>query len=474
MKRKIFSMFLFQMLLFLAPIIARGAVFINEVAWMGNSSNGNAEWIEIYNGGGDDIDLSGWTISGSISIVFTDGKHLVSDGYFLLERTSDNTIPEITADQIYTGALPNTGGNLTLKDKDGNIVDSLQFSSGWPAGDNTTKETMQRLLGSWYTALPTPKAPTPSSASDNSSSVAVNSQNSSSASSNDTSSAQVLKNSYREMSAKIKTSYTTIPAGITQNFKGIVYGNYGEEVERGLVLWNFGDGSIKQASSFETVSHTYKFPGEYVVSLQHFKNAIVGEVDAETRLNIKVVKAELAISSIGTMESPYIEIENKSSHEISLKDWKLIANGKLFTFPSGTYIQAGRKNIFDLEFLGLELSDINPIVLFRPGFQVESTYPLDYKVINFTQDIVKPTPSNYTKTKELEESHTRPEPVNLNLLNNQEASASSADIGIPYWAILIIIIASAISIVYFLRNRKIQKSEVDIDNLRSEDIDIIE
>lgn len=475
MKQKIFSIFLFQMLLFTVPLFAHGAVYINEIAWMGSSSNANAEWIEIHNDGTDEIDISGWTISGSLSITISDGKNIVGGGYFLLERTSDNTIPEITADQIYTGALANTGGNLTLKDKDGNVVDYLEYSSGWPAGDNTTKETMQKLSGSWYTANPTSKSPTQNNVLENTQKTSTNNnQNTlSSINSNNTNPTQSQKNSYREISAKIIINESTIPANVSYDFKGIIYGNYGEELESGLVFWNFGDGGTKKASSFETVSHIYKFPGEYVVSFQYFKNSNSKEYDAEAKVNIKVIQAELFISKIGNIESPYIELENRSSYEIDLTDWKLVASGKIFTFPSGTYIKAGRKNLFDLEFLGFNISDINPIVLFRPGFQIESVYPLGYSINNTIRNTS--VSKNVYLGKEIQKDiNTQSETIDLNLLDKQEAGAVFSGMPLPPWLMLVILIFLATLSIYFIQNKKNKNTEIDIENIKADDINIIE
>ena len=56
-----------------------------------------------------DIDLTGWTINavdGTPSIALS--GTITAGGYYLLERTDDTTISDITADLIYTGALSNT------------------------------------------------------------------------------------------------------------------------------------------------------------------------------------------------------------------------------------------------------------------------------------------------------------------------------------------------------------------------------
>ncbi len=145
-------------------------ILINEVAWMGTAESANNEWLELKNTGEAEVDLAGWILRA------TDGSPVINlagkisaGGYFLLERTDDNTLPAVMADQIYVGSLSNSGEILELLDASGAVVDRIDGSggppageAGWPAGDNATKATMERKAdGTWQTsAAPggTPKA----------------------------------------------------------------------------------------------------------------------------------------------------------------------------------------------------------------------------------------------------------------------------------------------------------------------------
>jgi hypothetical protein len=132
---------------------ADASVVINEVAWMGTTASANSEWMELRNLNSADVDLTGWTLSaadGSPKITLK--GTITANGYFLLERTSDDSVPGVAADQIYSGALGNGGENLSLKDASGNLVDQIDASGGWPGGDNTTKQTLERKDdGTWQT-----------------------------------------------------------------------------------------------------------------------------------------------------------------------------------------------------------------------------------------------------------------------------------------------------------------------------------
>ena len=130
------------------------SIIINEIAWMGTKTSSNDEWIELRNTTNYSINIEGWTLKA------TDGSPDINlsgiipkNSFFLLERTDDSTVPNILADQIYTGALKNTGETLELYDSTDNLIDSVERSSSWLAGNNSTKQTMERLdIKNWQTS----------------------------------------------------------------------------------------------------------------------------------------------------------------------------------------------------------------------------------------------------------------------------------------------------------------------------------
>ncbi|MDX8342788.1 phospholipase D-like domain-containing protein [Rossellomorea sp. YZS02] len=126
---------------------ATQSAVINEVAWMGTTGSYNNEWIELHNPASADLSLDGWVLEaqdGSPSIALS--GTVPAQDYFLLERTSDSTISNVAADQIYTGSLGNSNEVLYLKDASGAVIDEV---NSWYAGDNTTKATMARIDSSF-------------------------------------------------------------------------------------------------------------------------------------------------------------------------------------------------------------------------------------------------------------------------------------------------------------------------------------
>ncbi|PIT86337.1 MAG: hypothetical protein COU33_03750, partial [Candidatus Magasanikbacteria bacterium CG10_big_fil_rev_8_21_14_0_10_43_6] len=113
------------------------SVVINEIAWMGTRVGAvNDEWIELYNPTDAEIDISDWslTISGEPITWNTISSTIPAKGYYLLERTDDETLQGVHAQGMYTGAMRNSGEDLRLLDQSGNIVDEVANAQGWFAG----------------------------------------------------------------------------------------------------------------------------------------------------------------------------------------------------------------------------------------------------------------------------------------------------------------------------------------------------
>lgn len=111
-------------------------VSINEVAWAGTKASPFDEWIELKNNTKEKISLAGWKLagkSGRIDIVLSGS--IPPEGFYLLERTDDNTVSDILCDLIYKGALVNTGDTLELVNSEGKVEDTANKRGGaWPAG----------------------------------------------------------------------------------------------------------------------------------------------------------------------------------------------------------------------------------------------------------------------------------------------------------------------------------------------------
>lgn len=284
-------------------------VVINEVAWMGTVESANNEWLELYNNTNSDIDLANWTL------LAQDGTPIINltgiieaSGYYLLERTSDDTLPEVTANQVYVGALGNTGEFLELRDADNNLIDYVDCSNGWFFGNNDTKTTMERInpltnsqINNWFNSNLANGTPS------------------------DKNSVYVLPN--------IK------PVAVAgDNQSGIL----GQEIvfdgsnslDDGNIVnyhWDFGD---DQFLSGIAVSHIYDSVGLFTVKLDIVDNR--GATSSDSLLvNIVDVATTTAIISSGdvvinefvaepiTGEKEWIELYNNTTSTISLSDFTI-------------------------------------------------------------------------------------------------------------------------------------------------------
>lgn len=142
--------------------ILEKSVIINEIAWMGDLISSSHEWIELKNVSNQDINIKNWQLldkENQIKISFgSSGVDVTipAGGFYLLERTSDDSALLVTADLIYSGALNDSNELIRLFDGSCQLVDEAVADVGdaknWIAGDKTNKKTMERGSDfSWHT-----------------------------------------------------------------------------------------------------------------------------------------------------------------------------------------------------------------------------------------------------------------------------------------------------------------------------------
>lgn len=347
-------------------------VVINEVAWMGTLARASNEWIELYNTTDSAVDITGWQLvsdDGTPNIALS--GTIAAHGYFLLERTSDDTIKNIPADQIYVGALSNSGEALSLRNSAGNDIDRV---TQWFGGDNVTKGAMIRIdpakdgtdATAWATAtlagaardsngnaiIGTPRAENempaaPASTNDNS----ATQNDSKGTSSGTTASTDTSQNTPQASSPLLPQ--IVIHVSVTNGGKPLTVDELSVPVGTRLGLtadtkgaaetlqWSLGDGtSVKGELS---VNHTFNYPGTYFVTL-------VGESgSARTRAQLEVFaySGDLAISEFLPNPSgadtgkEWLELENTGDYLVDLGGSVIETgdkSGSQYTIPAYTYI----------------------------------------------------------------------------------------------------------------------------------------
>ncbi|MBU2633051.1 lamin tail domain-containing protein [Patescibacteria group bacterium] len=360
----IFGMFLFPVLASVYPASAVASVVINEVAWMGTANSSSDEWIELYNDGGGDVNLDGWVLyaQDDTPTINLSGM-IIAGSFFVLERTDDTSIPDISADLIYTGALLDGGEILILKNNNGNEIDKIDASEGWPAGNKTTKETMQKSGLGWVTAVGTPKAQNVSQQEEGEDSEEAN---------DDENISTVLPTQYipPEEWPKIKAyagKDKTMIVGALGEFRGEGFGLGNEPLENARYLWNFGDGSTKEG---QNVTHFYKYTGKYRVVL----DVSSGGYSSLDIMEVTVVPNEVFISEIKTGPDSFIELENKSNREINISGWMFHLDFQKFIFPQNSFIKEKSFLVIPLSSAGFSIHQGKNIVelLYPGGFPADS------------------------------------------------------------------------------------------------------
>jgi len=310
---------------------------------MGTAENANDEWIELYNHDSGGVNVDGWTISDGVSLDITLSGTIPGRTIVLLERTDDSTVPSITAFQIYTGALANDGRTLTLKRADGTTEDRAVGGENWAniGGDNTTKETAQGTMTGWVTGTPTPGAPNVEHGSNtNTDTTDEEEENESTNGTVKGTSTSWQKNGdgvsisltmpQTELRLDIEANeiaYVNAPVTLTALPSGI-----GKHITDSLVYsWNFGDAYTSEG---KTTTHTFQYPGEYVVVLR----GVYARHDTVIQKVITVLPVTVTLSRTPQND---IVLTNTASHAIDLSGY-VLKGGKTLTFPQHSLLLSGK------------------------------------------------------------------------------------------------------------------------------------
>jgi DNA uptake protein ComE-like DNA-binding protein len=129
---------------------------INEIAWMGTEANWRHQWLELYNPGEEIIEMAGWRLfvptTETFDIIFEQGTAIQPNGFYVLARGDEDmeTLVDVQIDARYGNFgtdwnLNNAGEIIELYNNEGVLIDRVDASQAWFAGDNNTKQTMERI-----------------------------------------------------------------------------------------------------------------------------------------------------------------------------------------------------------------------------------------------------------------------------------------------------------------------------------------
>jgi len=330
-------------------------------------SDTGKEWIEIYNNGDEQIDLTGWKLfENNTNHKINPGED--GEGLNLPPNTFGIIVDNVAKfkenygsfdglifDSVFS--LSNTGEVLIIRDSDLNDIDSVDYISDW--GANGDGQTLQIIDGNWVVG---------GSTMGGENSLSLNSSgdvgSGDGGSSNSPSSG---KNSITKFMIYADAGVDRkVIVGADTMFEAKAFGLDDKPLENARYVWSFGEGTRSEGKN---ILHTYNYPGEYVVIL----NVSSGEYSASDRVVVKAVPAEIVISSVDIINN-FIEIYNKSSYEINLSWWRIKSGKDYFTLPKDTVILPNNKIKFSPQTIGLNIGNINQIYLLYPNGLVADYY----------------------------------------------------------------------------------------------------
>ena len=100
-------------------------------------SESKESWVELYNRGTNDVDISGWQFNKGINYIFPSGTFLAPDEYLVVAKDTNvmtKLYPSIILAGEFSGKLSKSGERIRLVDNFGNQADLVRYLDGspWP------------------------------------------------------------------------------------------------------------------------------------------------------------------------------------------------------------------------------------------------------------------------------------------------------------------------------------------------------
>ncbi|KKP90895.1 hypothetical protein A2467_00010 [Candidatus Nomurabacteria bacterium RIFOXYC2_FULL_36_8] len=443
---------------------------ITEVMYNPEGTDTNREWIKLHNNGSNTITVisgrsdSAWRFSDDVEGT---ELHLINDE-LIIDPSADAILASnkdifISEHPEFNGPVADTSMSLnnasgTVRIWDGSNPRNIVAFKEYPYIDN----------------------PIVNEENTNSNIDTSISSSTSGGSSSSSSTPKEVEKVYN-IATKI-ISPKVVTAGVPFIINHNTTGTKKEKIILGKFVWNFGDGMRKEGSTSDPFSYTYQYPGEYVLTLSYSLSSFNISPDATDRLTIKVIPSGIIISSVGTPADPFIEIENNSNYEMSLRGWVVKGSLHSFILPEGMTILSNKKIKLSPKITGFDFNDFNSISIIDGGGQIFAVYP------NRAPSRVKYSASQNSNSQDSNGNIVKGESVNNNQLENASqvinlndlgASAVSSDglsslsKGFYAWLGLALVIVVGIASVVLLRRNEEIPDYVE-ETISAKDMTIIE
>ena len=361
----------------IVPLYARAQVFITEIMYDIEGTDTGREWIEVQNTGSTTVDLSTWKLfeaNTNHKITAVGDFSLLSQGFAIIADNADKfkidnpAYSGLLFDSTYS--LGNEGETLILRDS--TLADSDAVTYSPAVGGQGDGTTLQKSATGWIAALPTvgtqttatesfhPSVETGGSGGGSGNSTESASGNSATGTaatdsqagtdltevgdaSGTTESVSAIPSTHSSQSVatisrdiedlqvtsgRSRLGFVGAPLTFEAKIKVAKHIPINQTGEYPVGTWSMGDGTEYTGQS---ISHTYLFPGDYIVIL----NATYAGITAVSKTKVKIVEPEV---SLDFDLSGYTKISNLSNVELNVGGWILESESSRFLIPKDTLI----------------------------------------------------------------------------------------------------------------------------------------
>lgn len=310
-------------------------VVLTEIMYdVAGGDDGN-EWIEVYNQGGSDVDVTTLRfVEGGVNhkITAVGGAMLRAREYAII---ADNATAFSSLYPSFTGllfdssfSLSNAGETLAMKSGEV-IMDTVMYVPDEEA--NGTGASLQKINTSWVVAMPSPGQG--ALASDPPQEAASTTQPATQPASAVVGGEPPADPIIPRVKVSIRTD-SVITAGTPARFEGSAFVGGAPAPDTARFLWNFGDGAVFVGRN---TTHTYAVPGRYVVSL----TVSTGDTSDTHMLSLDVFAASVSIVAVSPGVDGNIVLKNDGTRMLNISTWYMRTTDDTFVFPAGTYLAPG-------------------------------------------------------------------------------------------------------------------------------------
>jgi hypothetical protein len=339
------------------------ALVISEVAYDPAGTDSGHEWIEVWNDGASAVDLAGWSVLEAgvmhrLAAYGADALVVEAGGYAVVADRPELFLADFPSarsaiDSAFS--LSNTGEEVALVSPEGVQASSATWSSESGAKDGLT---WQLSGAAWIAAAATPGA-------ENADREAAPAATSSAAVSPSAPSVSAHSGTSGLSSVKPKREFSVdagrarvVPVGATLEIEPRAEGE-----ARVSYSWSWGDGA---SSKGKKGSHTYKFPGTYVVVL----NARSSHGGASVSRTLATALApDVALAPV----PGGVRLASGGSGELNLGGFKIRTSAGEYEVPRDTILLPGAEVVLPQEWLGFAVGGGAGVELVRPDGKVAAS-----------------------------------------------------------------------------------------------------